>query len=123
MDTFIANFKEIIVNRYAQFKGRADKSEFWKYVLVYIFISIAFSLLIGFFDKINLIRVVILILNIIVIGALIVPSIAVSVRRLHDIGKSGGWIFINLIPIIGQIWFIILTIQESEPKINRFDSL
>ena len=57
---------------------------------------------------------------IIVILGLLVPTLAVSVRRLHDIGKGGGWIFINLIPLIGSIWFLVLLIKEGEKVANRF---
>ena len=50
----------------------------------------------------------------------ILPGLAVSVRRMHDIGKGGGWIFISLIPLIGQIWFIILAATAGETYPNRF---
>ena len=63
-----------------------------------------------------------MILNVIVMLALIIPSLAVSVRRMHDIGKAGGWILVNLIPLIGLIWFILLAIKYSEPCANRFDN-
>ena len=49
MDTIIENFKDIIINKYAQFNGRANKTEFWQYVLVYFLISIALSLLMSIF--------------------------------------------------------------------------
>ena len=44
----------------------------------------------------------------------IIPGIAVGIRRMHDIGKSGWWILINLVPIIGGIWFIILAATPSK---------
>ena len=53
--------------------------------------------------------------------ALLIPSIAVGVRRMHDIGKGGGWILVNMIPLIGSIWFILLAIKDSEQGPNRFD--
>lgn len=121
MNELIENFKDVITNKYAQFNGRADKAEFWQYVLVYILISIAFSLLSGIFGGVKILGGLVMVLNIIVMLALLLPSIAVSVRRMHDIGKAGGWIFINLIPLIGLIWFIVLAIQDSEPGSNRFD--
>jgi uncharacterized membrane protein YhaH (DUF805 family) len=73
------------------------------------------------FAKVNILRMIFMILNVIVMLVLLIPSLAVSVRRMHDIGKAGGWIFINLIPLIGAIWFIILAIKDSEPGANRFD--
>jgi uncharacterized membrane protein YhaH (DUF805 family) len=50
----------------------------------------------------------------------IIPSIAVSVRRLHDLGKSGVWFLINFIPFIGAIWFLILTCMEGQSKPNQW---
>jgi len=47
--------------------------------------------------------------------ALIVPSLAMSVRRLRDIGKHWGWLFINLVPLIGGIWYLILVCKPSVP--------
>ena len=122
MNAIIENFKDIITNKYAQFKGRADKAEFWQYVLVYFLIGIAFTLLMNIFGGIKILRVLFMILNVIVMLALIIPSLAVSVRRMHDIGKAGGWILINLIPLIGFIWFIVLAVQDSEPGTNRFNN-
>ncbi|MDE6438618.1 MAG: DUF805 domain-containing protein, partial [Muribaculaceae bacterium] len=52
--------------------------------------------------------------------ALLLPSLAVCVRRMHDIGKGGGWIFINLIPLVGWIIFIVWCCKPSEPMPNRF---
>ena len=122
MNAIIENFKDIIINKYAQFNGRANKAEFWQYVLVYFLISIALSLLMSIFGGVKILRVLFMILNVIVMLALIIPSLAVSVRRMHDIGKAGGWILVNLIPLIGLIWFILLAIKDSEPGANRFDN-
>lgn len=121
MNEFIENFKDVITNRYAQFNGRANKTEFWQFVLVYILISIGLTLLMSIFARVGILRMLFWLINLIVMLALIIPSIAVSVRRMHDIGKDGVWVLINLIPLIGFIWFIVLAIQDSEPGPNRFD--
>lgn len=70
--------------------------------------------------SISFLYYIILVLQVIIILGLLVPTLAVSVRRLHDIGKGGEWIFINLIPLIGSIWFLILLIKEGEKVANRF---
>lgn len=121
MDAIIKNFKDIITNKYAQFTGRANKAEFWQYVLVFIVISASFSVLMSLFGGVKILRMIVMLLNVIVSLALLVPSIAVSVRRMHDIGKSGKWVLINLIPILGSIWFIVLAIKESESGTNEFE--
>lgn len=121
MNAIIENFKNIITNKYAQFTGRANKAEFWQYVLVFIVISASFSVLMSLFGGVKILRMIVMLLNVIVSLALLVPSIAVSVRRMHDIGKSGKWVLINLIPIIGSIWFLVLAIKESESGTNQFE--
>ena len=116
----IGNYKNVLTNKYSDFKGRASRSEYWLFVLVNVAISIVFQILMsvvrgsttgtlfvaGFFGVIGL--------------ALLVPGLAISVRRMHDIGKGGEWIFINLVPFIGAIWFLVLCIKEGEPTANRF---
>ncbi len=121
MNEMIENFKDIITNKYAQFNGRANKTEFWQYVLVYILIGIALSLLVSIFARVGVLRMLFWFVNLIVMLALIIPSLAVGVRRMHDIGKDGMWVLINLIPLVGTIWFIVLAVQDSEPGANRFD--
>ncbi len=120
MGAIISNFMEIILGKYAQFKGRAGRSEFWMFYLVYFIIGAVFSILMNLVASISFLYYIILVLQVIIILGLLVPTLAVSVRRLHDIGKGGGWIFINLIPLIGSIWFLILLIKEGEKVANRF---
>ena len=120
MGAIISNFMEIILGKYAQFKGRAGRSEFWMFYLVYFIIGAIFSILMNLVASISFLYYIILVLQVIIILGLLVPTLAVSVRRLHDIGKGGEWIFINLIPLIGSIWFLILLIKEGEKVANRF---
>ena len=121
MNAIIENFKDIITNKYAKFTGRANRAEFWQFLLVYFVISVVFSVLMKLFEGVNILRMLFMILQFIVMLVLLVPSLAVGVRRMHDIGKSGSWLFINLIPFIGSIWFLLLAIKESEPGANQFE--
>ena len=120
MGAIISNFMEIILGKYAQFKGRAGRSEFWMFYLVYFIIGAVFSILMNVVGGITFLYYIVFGLYVLVVLGLLAPTLAVSVRRLHDIGKGGGWIFINLIPIIGSIWFLILMIKEGEKAPNRF---
>ena len=52
--------------------------------------------------------------------AIIIPSLAVALRRLHDIGKSGWWILIALVPLIGAIWLLVLYVRDSQPGENQY---
>lgn len=112
MGTILSNFREVVSGKYAQFTGRASRGEFWKYVLVVFIINLIFTLLQNLLGALSIAYYIVMGLNAIIMLGLLLPSLAVSVRRMHDIGKGGGWIFINLVPLIGSIWFLILTIFQ-----------
>lgn len=108
-----------VLKQYANFSGRARRKEYWMFFLFnIIFIAIALIL-----DNI---------LGIATQGfgplygiyclAIIVPSLAVVVRRLHDTGKSGWWFFISLVPLIGGIWLLVLLVTDSTPGANEYGS-
>lgn len=93
--------------RYATFSGRARRMEYWMFCLLCIILSIA----VGFADGMmnphsppTEIGTLSLFFNLL----LIIPSIAVTVRRLHDTNRTGWWWFIALIPILGTIWLLVL---------------
>ena len=92
--------------KYADFNGRARRKEYWWYAL---FQYIAF-LVIGFIPIIGLLAAL----------ALIVPSLAVAVRRLHDIGKSGWNMLLLLIPFVGAILLLIFLTRDSAPGTNQY---
>jgi uncharacterized membrane protein YhaH (DUF805 family) len=52
--------------------------------------------------------------------AAMIPGLAVSIRRLHDIGKSGWWLLIAFVPLIGGIWLIVLLATDSQPGNNQW---
>ncbi|MDX1640343.1 MAG: DUF805 domain-containing protein [Balneolaceae bacterium] len=102
------------LGKYIEFEGRARRKELWTFVLVNFVISIVLSFLdavigmgIGFIGTLFGL-------------AMILPSISVGVRRLHDIGKEGLWILIGLIPFIGWIILLYFYIQDSEPGANAY---
>ena len=97
-------FVNVLRNHYADFEGKAARAEFWYYVLFYFLISIAVGLLAMLVGNW---------ISYICSLALLVPSLAITVRRLQDIGKSGWWVFIAFIPVIGAIWLIILLAKPS----------
>ena len=102
-------------NQYADFSGRARRSEYWFFYL--------FNLLIIF----GIITVGVGINSEIFMGlyflyliAVIIPNLSVTVRRLHDTGKSGWMILISLIPLIGPIWLFVLLVTDSQPGDNKW---
>ena len=100
---------------YATFTGRARRSEYWYFM---VFNLLAFFC-IGFAGRI-IDDSAGGILAVIYVLASIVPSIALIVRRLHDVGKSGWFYLIGLIPIIGGIWLLVLYCTDSEFGPNQY---
>jgi len=113
----IENFKKVMFENFANFNGRAGRGEYWWFVAACIIISVVVSLITTPISQ-NVSFIASLIVSLI----FLIPSLAVSARRLHDINKSGWWILIALIPIIGTIWFLILTIKEGDKTENKFGS-
>lgn len=105
---FACYFVETFFRHYADFSGKASRKQFWMGYLFYILIMMplyALDMLIG-----------IPVLSSIYILAMLIPYIALVVRRLHDIGKSGWWYFITLVPLIGVIWLLVLLCKKGEIK-------
>ncbi|HEY5368933.1 MAG TPA: DUF805 domain-containing protein [Hanamia sp.] len=115
------------LRNYATFTGRARRSEYWYFVLFSFIFSIVASLLdrlIGDTFTMNLATgptslgygYIYLLYSL----AVLIPSLAVGVRRLHDVGKSGWFFFIVLIPLIGAIWILILFFTDSQVGPNKY---
>lgn len=99
----IGNYKNVLTNKYALFKGRANRSEFWLFALVNVALSIVYQILISVLASSTAATLIVSIIFCVIALAILVPGLALSVRRMHDIGKGGGWIFISFVPIIGVL--------------------
>jgi len=105
--------KTVLTLKYADFNGRASRSEFWWYVLFAIIVAVVLQ----FVDNV--------ILGFPLLGAIfslatLIPGIAVSVRRLHDKDKSGWWLLICLVPVVGAVLLIYWYATEGTPGDNQF---
>jgi uncharacterized membrane protein YhaH (DUF805 family) len=107
------NYALTVLKKYADFSGRASRAEFWCFFLFYIIAEIILQILDSMLNTGGIL------LSIFVL-AVFIPSIAVEVRRLHDIGKSGWWLLISLIPIVGIIVLLIWFIKDSQPGTNQY---
>jgi uncharacterized membrane protein YhaH (DUF805 family) len=106
--------RSVIVERYADFQGRAQRSEFWWFALFYFLLSLAVGMVGAASDTLGGI------LNVVVSLGLLLPSLAVSIRRLHDTDRTGWWILLYLLPVIGTIVLIIFFVQRGTVGHNRF---
>ena len=108
-----------VLNKYAVFGGRATRAEYWYFTLFNFF---AFCVLtftdnvIGTFNA----DVGFGLLGGVYSLALLIPTFAVSVRRLHDTDRSGWWLLIELIPLIGGLVLLIFMVQDSQPLDNQY---
>ncbi|NBD24488.1 DUF805 domain-containing protein [Paenibacillus glycinis] len=102
-----------VLQNYVGFTGRARRKEYWMYVLVNCILSIALAIVDGI---LGLDRV----LGALYSLAVLLPSLAVMVRRLHDTGRSGWWYFIILIPIVGAIVLLVFACLEGDSGHNKY---
>ncbi len=116
-------FIQAITKKFADFSSRSRRTEYWMFVLfsfvIYIALGIILSL-IGSVDPTGMIASLGFILMTIVQIALLIPSLAVTVRRLHDTGRSGWWILISFLPVIGVIILIVFMVLDSQPGDNNW---
>lgn len=106
------NYYTDVLKKYAVFSGRAQRKEYWMFFLFNTIISIVL-ILVGMLIRVSFLE------NLYTLAVLI-PSIAVAVRRLHDTGRSGWWILISLIPFIGAVILIVFMVLDSQPDTNEY---
>ncbi len=109
------NWYLAVLKNYAGFSGRARRTEYWMFFLIN-FIIVAVLDLIGLAVKLSTI------LGGIYGLAVLVPALAVGVRRLHDTGRSGWWLLIGLIPVVGTIILIVFMATDGQPGDNQYGS-
>jgi len=115
-----------VLKNYATFSGRARRSEFWFFFLfnkIFVFVAICIAAILAFtLDSSHVLDIFGFTYIILAIYALAVfiPFLAVTVRRLHDVGKSGWMFFIVLLPIFGQIWLLVLLFTDSQTGRNKW---
>lgn len=98
------------LSRYVDFSGRASRSEYWWFVLFQALVVAAAAILdifVGF-------------LQVLVTIGLILPGLAVAVRRLHDTDRSGWWFLISFVPLVGFVVLLVFLVARGTDGENRF---
>ena len=106
------NYYFDVLKKYAIFNGRARRKEYWMFFLFNLIISIVLFL-ISLVIKTE-------ILSYIYMLAVLMPGIALGARRLHDTNRSGWWLLISFVPVVGLIVLIIFFVQDSTPGENKY---
>ena len=95
------------LRKYVDFTGRAARPEFWWFFLAQVIVFLVTSMVSE-------------LLYFVAAAGLLLPGLAVGARRLHDIGKSGWWMLIGLIPVLGWVLLIYWAVQPGEPAANAY---
>jgi uncharacterized membrane protein YhaH (DUF805 family) len=108
-----------VLKQYADFSGRARRKEYWMFALfnlIFIIVAMVLDNILGLTAG----ELPYGLFYFLYVLAVLIPGLAVAVRRLHDVGKSGWMILISLIPIIGAIWLLVLMVTDSNPGENKY---
>lgn len=108
----IQNYKETLTGKYFCFKGRENRIRFFQYVLAAFVITVILSIV----DTIIGFRI----LTPLFCLATLLPSLGITARRLHDVGKSELFLLLLLIPLIGSLAVLFFCIPEGEPEKNQY---
>lgn len=106
--------------RYIDFSTRSSRSEYWFWVLFILLVQIGLGIVDALVFGSGMHEGGVGILGGLFALATIIPGIAVGVRRLHDIGRTGWWILIGLIPVIGVIVLIVFFVKPGQPGSNAY---
>ncbi len=107
------------LKQYADFSGRARRKEYWMFRLfdmIFLIVAMIIDNLVGTASP----ELGYGVFSILYGLATFIPTLAVTVRRLHDVGESGWWFFIVLIPLVGVIWLFVLMVTDSQQGSNKW---
>ena len=107
-----------VLKQYAVFKGRARRKEYWFFILFNLIASVVLTV-IDFMTGLLDAELGIGLLSGLYSLAVLIPSLAVTVRRLHDTDRSGWWLLIGLVPLLGAIVLLVFMLLDGTPGDNR----
>ena len=107
------------LKKYAVFAGRAQRAEYWYFILIYVIIALALNYLdraLGLTGTGGDTGILTTLFGL----AMLLPTLAVGARRLHDTGRSAWWLLLALVPLIGSIVLLVFFVLDSQPGDNRY---
>jgi len=126
------NYYLAALRKYTVFKGRASKMEYWMFAWLNVIFGVVAFILDVVFRTSSVIKIDLTNFLVLFPGeisgffgplyflAILIPFLAVTVRRLHDTGKSGWWCILGLIPLVGTIWLIVLLASNGDREENAY---
>ncbi|WP_230939397.1 DUF805 domain-containing protein [Burkholderia diffusa] len=117
------NFTEAVrsaLNQYAKFEGRARRAEYWYFALLTGVVSIVCQVITMAGRDASALSLLLMIVAAVVSLALVLPSLAVTVRRLHDTGRSGWFLLVGFVPVVGGILLLVWMCSRGTNGPNRF---
>ena len=102
-----------VLKKYAVFSGRSRRKEYWMFVLINLVVALVINIIEGRVGSPAIIGTIYSL-------AVLIPSLAVGIRRLHDTGRSAWWLLIALIPLLGAIVLIVFLAKDSDPGENQY---
>lgn len=106
-------YLDVLKTKYAKFDGRARRTEFWMFALFNFIVAVILGVIDAVLGTAGIIGFIYML-------AVLVPGIALTIRRLHDTGRPGLWILIALVPVIGTIVLLVFMVLDSQPGANDF---
>ena len=103
----------LMTQKYASFSGRARRTEYWMFFLVYFVIALVIGVVEGLLSIGGYLTGIFALVH-------LLPSLGVTVRRLHDTGRSGWWILLSFIPIIGALVLLYFMAISAQPPANDY---
>ena len=107
---------------YASFAGRAGRKEYWHFFLMYILITILLTVVDAIIGKLDTKTGVGLFSSLFAL-ALLLPGLGVAIRRLHDIGRTGWWLLVGVIPLVGVILLLVFAAIKGDVAANKYGAV
>lgn len=112
------SFKKMFIN-YFNFEDRTTRKDFWVAILMNIVVSFVLSLVVGFIARVTKLKIYDIFASIYAL-ILLIPCLAQAVRRMHDVNKSGWYLLMDIIPIIGWILVLVAMCSPSVTEDNKY---